>query len=35
LKGKFARHNTDPKSYAHFVRLLARRLQDHIDNRRV
>ncbi len=35
LKGQFARHNTDPKAYAHFVRLLARRLQDHIDNRRV
>jgi len=35
LKGQFSSHNTDPKTYAHFVRLLARRLQDHIDNRRV
>ncbi len=36
LERHFAdRKNAAPKSYAHFVRLLARRIQDHIDNRRV
>ena len=36
LERHFAdRKNAAPKAYAHFVRLLARRLQDHIGNRRV
>jgi len=35
LKGQFAEKNTEPKRYAHFVQLVARRLQDDIANRRV
>jgi len=35
LKDQFAEKNTEPKRYAHFVQLVARRLQDNIANRRV
>ncbi len=36
LEQHFAdKKNAAPKAYAHFVRLLARRIQDHIDNRGV
>ncbi len=35
LKRQFAKKNTEPKRYAHFVQLVARRLQDNIANRRV